>query len=554
LKLPRILSRRALTFIPAMPSFLRVAFLCYIELFAVQGLRRKSKSSTANTMAYNVSSSTTNPFAAHSYYMNPVNVEQYDQSIDTASNPLVRANLLTMKEIASAYWIDRKDKITGNTTRTVEGILADAASKSPAELVVLIWYDFPNRDCAAAASMGEICCAYLPNGRCDWGNGGDCAAGIEEYKTTYVDPFVQVLVEYKGRVPVVIVYEPDSLPNFATNLGRPNCAALETRNAYAQGATYALTELTSKTDATVYVDAAHGGWLGWHNNMLKFMDELKGLDVPWNKIRGFSTNVAGYQPLGQMCPWEPDSQTEPYRNGYCLNGKNSGDSCCEDPCDLLGQWNPGNNEQNYAQMLRLAAQGELGMDAHVIIDTGRNGVPGPRSDSANWCNIRNAGAGHASTASVPDIEVLDAFFYLKTPGESDGCTQDLPGGGQCPRFDVMCGSSDSIGSSPGEPRAPEAGGWFDYQVKQLAEFANFESSFPPAPVPTPAPSTPPRRRSSTPPRRRTSTPSRRRSGGGECSPVYGQCGGNNWSGPTCCEDGSTCQTGNEWYSQCTPSR
>jgi len=344
------------------------------------------------------------------------------------------------------------------------------------------------------------------------------------------------------------------LPNFATNLGRPNCAALETRNAYAQGATYALTELTSKTDATVYVDAAHGGWLGWHNNMLKFMDELKGLDVPWNKIRGFSTNVAGYQPLGQMCPWEPDSQTEPYRNGYCLNGKNSGDTCCEDPCDLLGQWNPANNEQNYAQMLRLAAQGELGMDAHVIIDTGRNGVPGPRSDSANWCNIRNAGAGHASTASVPDTEVLDAFFYLKTPGESDGCTQDLPGGGQCPRFDVMCGSSDSIGSSPGEPRAPEAGGWFDYQVKQLAEFANFESSFPPAPVPTPAPSTPPRRRSSTPPRRRTSTPSRRRSGGGVCSPVHGQCGGNNWSGPACCEDGSTCQTGNEWYSQCMPSR
>merc|ERR1712061_822157 len=169
-----------------------------------------------------------------------------------------------------------------------QGILADAAAKSPPELVVLIWYDFPNRDCAAAASMGEICCAYLPNGRCDWGNGGDCAEGINEYKTTYVDPFIEVLVEYRGRVPVVIVYEPDSLPNFATNLGVPNCAAVETRNAYSQGASYALTELAEKTDATIYVDAAHGGWLGWHNNMLKFMDELKGLTVPWNKIRGFS--------------------------------------------------------------------------------------------------------------------------------------------------------------------------------------------------------------------------------------------------------------------------
>lgn len=69
--------------------------------------------------------------------------------------------------------------------------------------------------------------------------------------------------------------------------------------------------------------------------------------------------------------------------------------------------------------------------------------------------------------------IVDAYFYLKTPGESDGCTQALPDGTACPRFDVSCGSKDSIGSRPGEPRAPEAGGWFDYQVRQLAEFADF---------------------------------------------------------------------------------
>merc|ERR1719208_81589 len=189
------------------------------------------------------------------------------------------------------------------------------------------------------------------------------------------------------------------------------------------------------------------------------------------------------------------------------------------------------------------------MDARVIIDTGRNGVPGPRSDSANWCNIRNAGAGHVSTANVPEPAVLDAFFYLKTPGESDGCTQELPTGGQCPRFDLMCGSSDSIGSRPGEPRAPEAGGWFDYQVKQLAQFANFGSSSPsPPPSPpspprrrgAPAPPSPPRRRAApAPPRRRAPAPPRRRSGG-SCSALYDQCGGQDWQGPTCCLSGS-CQ-------------
>jgi hypothetical protein len=32
---------------------------------------------------------------------------------------------------------------------------------------------------------------------------------------------------------------------------------------------------------------------------------------------------------------------------------------------------------------------------------------------------------------------------------------------------------DSIGSRGGEPRAPEAGRWFDYEVQMLAQNANF---------------------------------------------------------------------------------
>jgi len=38
-------------------------------------------------------------------------------------------------------------------------------------------------------------------------------------------------------------------------------------------------------------------------------------------------------------------------------------------------------------------------------------------------------------------------------------------------------------------------------------------------------------------------------GGGSCSALYGQCGGEGWTGPTCCSSG-TCQFGNDWYSQC----
>ncbi|KXN90624.1 Mannan endo-1,4-beta-mannosidase F [Leucoagaricus sp. SymC.cos] len=35
-------------------------------------------------------------------------------------------------------------------------------------------------------------------------------------------------------------------------------------------------------------------------------------------------------------------------------------------------------------------------------------------------------------------------------------------------------------------------------------------------------------------------------------PVWGQCGGNGWTGETGCASGSTCVVQNEWYSQCLP--
>ena len=94
-----------------------------------------------------------------------------------------------------------------------------------------------------------------------------------------------------------------------------------------------------------------------------------------------------------------------------------------------------------------------------------------RSECKNWCNIRDAGVGHVASTATDVPDVVDAYFWLKTPGESDGCTEILPDGGTCPRFDEDCASQDSIGSHYGEPRAPEAGQWFDYQVKQLAQFA-----------------------------------------------------------------------------------
>jgi len=494
-----------------------------------------------------------NPFLGKPLYVNPVNSRQYETSIATASGT-TKAHLREMQKVPSAYWIDVKAKIRGGGTRSVEGILQDASSKSPPELVVLIWYDLPNRDCFAKASNGEICCNKNDDGTCNYALGGDCAEGLREYTSEYADPFVDVLRAYEGKLPIVVVIEPDSLPNLATNLFHPGCQSEATQTAYKLGIKYALQQITSRAPSvSVYLDAAHGGWLGWENSMESFMKLLRSLDLP--RIRGFATNVANYQPLGVQCPWCPDTG---FRNGHCLNGKHPDDPCCEDPCNLLGQYNFGNNELNYAAGLVAAADSMLGMDAHVIIDTGRNGVVSHRAKCSNWCNPRDAGAGVPSTTDVANTSLVDAFFWLKTPGESDGCSEELPDGSKCPRFDAQCNSEDSLSSRPNEPRAPEAGHWFDYQVKQLAANARFE--------PASAASASSSCAASGGSHHGGSHHGGSNHGGsdhggsdhggsghgGSCSTAYGQCGGKHWNGPTCCESGCRCRHEGDYYSQCEP--
>ncbi|KAI8813159.1 glycoside hydrolase superfamily [Cladochytrium replicatum] len=50
--------------------------------------------------------------------------------------------------------------------------------------------------------------------------------------------------------------------------------------------------------------------------------------------------------------------------------------------------------------------------------------------------------------------------------------------------------------------------------------------------------------------RTSPTPGNGGGNGGSCSAKYGQCGGQGWSGPKCCQAGSTCQVSNPYYSQC----
>ena len=317
----------------------------------------------------------------------------------------------------------------------------------------------------AKASNGEICCTYNSDKTCNYAATGDCSAGITEYESTYIDPFYSVLKQYASLVEIVLIIEPDSLPNLATNAGNPSCGNTATINAYKTGVAYAINKFKT-LPVTMYLDGAHGGWLGWESNAQGFANLVLSMNFNINSLRGFSTNVANYQPIGILCPF---ASSDGIRNDYCLNGQHQSDPCCDDPCKLSSQYNPGNNELNYAfELYTIFSKLFPGFKPHFVIDSGRNGVSNMRSNCANWCNARGAGIGVPPTAKTAIPSLIDAYYWLKTPGESDGCTQTLPDGSSCPRYDSFCGSVDSIGSQTGEPRSPQAGNWFDYQIKQLA--------------------------------------------------------------------------------------
>lgn len=69
---------------------------------------------------------------------------------------------------------------------------------------------------------------------------------------------------------------------------------------------------------------------------------------------------------------------------------------------------------------------------HFIIDSGRNGL-GPTADM-QWCNPDGRALGHRPTTNTGN-PLLDAYLWIKTPGESDGaCNGNPPSGTWMPEY------------------------------------------------------------------------------------------------------------------------
>ncbi|NYH43035.1 cellulose 1,4-beta-cellobiosidase [Micromonospora jinlongensis] len=375
----------------------------------------------------------------------------------------------------TAVWLDRIAAINGTPDSSSNGAFGvrehlDEALRQGAGYIQFVIYNLPGRDCSALASNGELGPDELP-----------------KYKAQYIDPIAAIQGESKySSLRIINIIEIDSLPNLVTNTsGQPGgtamCDTVKANGAYVNGVGYALAKLGSLGNVYNYIDAGHHGWLGWDSNFGPTADILKTAAVASgstvNNVHGFITNTANYSAL-----------REPYfKVTDNVNGQTVRQSKWVD-------WNFYVDELSFAQAFRdkLVSVG-FNSNIGMLIDTSRNGwggsarptgpgatttvdtyVNGGRIDRrahlGNWCNQSGAGIGERPRAN-PETGI-DAYVWVKPPGESDGSSKEIPNN-EGKGFDRMCdptyGGNARNGNNPSGalPDAPISGAWFSAQFQEL---------------------------------------------------------------------------------------
>ncbi|CAL9378941.1 hypothetical protein SUDANB145_01027 [Streptomyces sp. enrichment culture] len=382
----------------------------------------------------------------------------------------------------TGVWLDRIAAIEGVNGGMGLRDHLDAAleQKGSDELVVqLVIYNLPGRDCAALASNGEL-----------------GATEIDRYKTEYIDPIAAILADSKyASLRIVTTVEIDSLPNLVTNTtpratATPNCDVMKANGNYQKGVGYALNKLGDAPNVYNYIDAGHHGWLGWDDNfgasadLFKVAATTEGATV--NDVHGFIVNTANYSALKE----------ENFTIDDTVNGTSVRQSKWVD-------WNRYTDELSYAQAMRQKLV-SIGFDSNLgmLIDTSRNGwggsarptgpgamtdvntyVDGGRYDRrihlGNWCNQTGAGLGERPQANP--AAGIDAYVWMKPPGESDGASEPIDND-EGKGFDRMCDPTytgnprNNNNMSGALPDAPLSGHWFSAQFQQL-----MQNAYPPLP-------------------------------------------------------------------------
>jgi cellulose 1,4-beta-cellobiosidase len=413
-----------------------------------------------------------NPFVGSKQYVNP----------DWSAKAAAEAGGSRIANQPTGVWLDSIAAVTApegsGYTTSLAGHLDNALAQGATQATFVI-YDLPGRDCAALASNGEL-----------------GPTEIDRYKTEYIDVIAAVEANPKYKsIRITNIVEIDSLPNLVTNAGSAAgstdaCKVMLANGNYQTGIAYALSKLhAAGTNTYNYIDAAHHGWLGWDTNFAPsaqmFADTVKKATGTFSTVDGFITDTANYSAL-----------SEPYFNiNTTVNGTSVRQSKWVD-------WNFYVDELTFAKAYRTQLV-SLGFNSNIgmLIDTSRNGWGGAnrptkaststnvdtfvnesridrRIHAGNWCNQSGAGLGERPTAA-PSAGI-DAYVWIKPPGESDGSSSLVPTGPGNPGgkgFDGMCdptyGGNGRNGNSPSGalPNAPISGAWFSAQFQELMKNA-----------------------------------------------------------------------------------
>ncbi|WP_328620267.1 glycoside hydrolase family 6 protein [Streptomyces sp. NBC_00354] len=201
----------------------------------------------------------------------------------------------------------------------------------------------------------------------------DCgrhSAGGAKNATAYRN-WIGAFADGIGDAKAVVVLEPDAVPHIVDG-----CTQADHHDERLRLLAEAVTRLKKNRNTKVYLDAGNPAWIP---DPMKLVAPLykAGLD----QADGFSLNVSNFQP------------------------------------DAAGR--------EYGARISRAAHGK-----HFVIDTSRNGAgPLPGDGQEAWCNPPGRALGVPPTDRTGD-PLVDAYLWIKRPGESDGPCRGGPGAGK----------------------------------------------------------------------------------------------------------------------------
>jgi endoglucanase len=358
------------------------------------------------------------------------------------------AQLAAMEATPQAVWF------TSGTPKDVENAVRKTMhdAQKQGRVPVLVAYDIPYRDCSQYSAGG--------------------AADTTSYEA-WIDGFARGI----GNGKAVVLVEPDGLGIIpynttiygATEWCQPTVTDASGNVTPAPGAdpadrytqiNYAVDSLAAKAPkASVYLDGTHSAWLGVGEAAYRLYT------AGVQRAAGFFVNVSNYETTSdntQFGTWVSD----------CITAATAGASWAAGHFDWCpSQYNPATGygldySPEYAATVTASLQNMLGgasPTTNFVIDTSRNGQgawtpTASYPDPQVWCNPPGRGVGARPTAST-GVPLVDAYLWVKIPGESDGsCNRGITGSTTDPEWGGIVD--------------PAAGDWFPQTALQLEELAN----------------------------------------------------------------------------------